>query len=256
MPTNAAWAVAGDDRPHRTTLRSGDLEQVVSTGKAIAGLVPEQGDSVKHSLMSPVAYGLVAHSRSWKGDPRKVVERLTADVHALAAKHATEPRELPELLCIGDLAGWRLGHGPGTRFILPSAIVPGTAAREGALALLQEEFESHPNHVVRSPDAVQLLVEQPHGECQVQYLPGHIDPESPTDVWVKFRPVGAFVAALYDRLAYRDEAPLDISRYFSRVHVPASSGGLSLGRGRLPWPRTVIPDKFWADGSRLGAVFF
>jgi len=240
----------------KTTLRSGDLEKVLTTAKAIAGLVPKQVASAKQALMAPVVFGLLAHSHSWGGDPRTVVERLTAKIHGLAAKHAAEPRELPELLCIADLAGWRRGHCVGSRFVLWDAVVPNAAEREKHLARLQKEYAGYPQLVNRGPDLAQLWVERPHSEYQVQYFPSHIEPSTPTESWTKVRPVGAFMAALYDKLSYRDQALLTISSYFSRVHIPGSSGGLDMGCGKLPWPRTVIPDTIWNGRCELDAVYF
>ena len=175
------------------------------------------------------------------------VNKITNELHDLASKHASEPRELPELICIADLAGWRLGHAASCQIFLHEIITPDILIREAALLLLQKDYEGFQQKVYRTAECISLYVDRPHSEYQQQFYSTGIDCNSPIDTWINFSPIGAFVAALWDKLAYRDESLLDICNYFSDTHIPASSGGINMAGGKLSWARSVLSQDVW-DG--------
>ncbi|WP_154665198.1 DUF6602 domain-containing protein [Pseudomonas fulva] len=233
----------------KLTLKSGHLEKVMRNAKVIASLSPKQIGSPKKELMSPLIYGVLAHSHTWKSDAKTVVAELTNKIHNIA-KQASEPRELPELICIADLAGWRLSHSTTTHYIFGDYNIPDATTRESYINHLKSLHAdcSHQEH--RDAHFHQLWVDKPHSEYMVQFYPEHIDHEAPDQIWEKFTPVGAFIGAMYDKLAYRDESLLNISHYFKSVHIPGSNGGVKLAGGKLPWPSNVINKSTWESPRR------
>jgi hypothetical protein len=228
----------------KTTLKTSHIREVMENAAAIARLKPRQpgGGPVKE-LFSPIVYGLLAHSHESKADSRSVVNRLTDEIRQRGRDFAREPRDLPELICIADLAGWRLGHSLMT---VQTCFHPDRALRVAAANALQSQFrrEGYPTGEVQDNEvAAMIQAQRPSSEYQIQFYPPHIDAEKPVETWQNFRPLGAFLSALYQKLAYRDTTLKDLSDYFSAVHVPGSSGGLSLGD--FVWPWSVIDPETW-----------
>lgn len=243
----------------KLTLKPGHLEKVMKNAKLIAGLQPKPSGSPQKEIMAPLVYGVLAHSYSWSADKDSVVTRITEKIHELG-QQAIEPRELPELVCIADLAGWRLAHCSIARYTVGDWVEPDPSIRDAAIELIKKEYAGFPQKNHRTSSYVQLLIEKPHSEYTTQYYPEHINSNTPTESWERFTPIGAFIAALYDKLAYRDPGLLNISEYFKAVHVPASSGGVNQAKGKLQWPRSVISDATWATswdkGPEWQEVFF
>lgn len=229
----------------KLTLKPGHLEKIMETARLIAELSPKRTGSPRKEMMSPLVYGVLAHGHSWKSDAKTVVTDLTDKIHTLASK-ASEPRELPELICIADLAGWRLSHSANTRYIFGSHNTTDAETRSLYVESLKTKYKNHSFLEHRDPHHHQLWVNKPHSEYIIQYYPPHVDPEAPDTAWEKFTPVGAFIGALYDKLAYRDDALLNISHYFKSVNIPGSSGGVKMAEGRLPWPSSILRDTTWA----------
>lgn len=228
----------------KLTLKPGHLDKIMDTAKKIASLSPKQTGSPRKEIMSPLVYGLLAHSHSWKSNPKTVVSDLTDKIHELASK-ASEPRELPELVCVADLAGWRLGHNAITRYIFGSFNTASAEVRSQYVKSLKAAHNGLSMSEQQEPDFHQLWVNKPHSEYIVQYYPQHVDPDLPDNTWKKFTPVGAFIGALYDKLAYRDSSLLNITHYFESVHIPGSNGGLKFADGKLPWPSSILLDATW-----------
>lgn len=230
----------------KLTLKPGHLEKVMKNAKLIAELQPKPTGSPQKEIMAPLVYGVLAHSHAWKSDEDSVVKNITDKIHELGQK-ASEPRELPELVCIADLAGWRLAHAQYTHYFFIDLMIPDPSLRDAAAKKIEEIYQNIPTQIYRTSDSVQMFIDQPYSQYRPQYYPAHIDSKTPTDSWARFTPIGAFIAALYDKLAYRDPGLLNISEYFNSVHVPASSGGVGPDYQKIPWPRSIISDKTWAN---------
>ena len=247
----------------KLTLKSEHLEKLMKNAKLIAELQPKKSGSPQKEIMAPLVYGVLAHSHAWKSDKDSVVKSITEKLHEFG-KIASEPRELPELVCIADLAGWRLSHAQYTHYGFVDVITPDPAMRNALARAVVDRYQNIPTRVANMGDSIQLFIDQPYSQYNPQYYPEHIDSNTPTDSWVRFTPVGAFIAALYDKLAYRDPGLLNISEYFQSVHVPASSGCIGPDFPKVPWPRNIISDETWADtwggnrpkGSEWRWIFF
>ncbi|WP_296726096.1 DUF6602 domain-containing protein [Variovorax sp.] len=243
----------------KLTLKANHIEKVMQNAKLIAELQSKPSGSPQREIFSPFVYGLLAHSHAWRDSNDAVVARVTEKLHDVG-QQANEPRELPELVCVADLAGWRISHCSLAHFIIADWAVPDPEVRSRAIDLIREEYAGFPQKVHRTPSYIQLWVEKPHSEYGVQYYPEHVNSNAPPEIWERFTPVGAFIAALYDKLAYRDPSLLNISNYFREVHIPASSGGVNMAKGKLQWPRSVITDATWAASWNQGVewqeVFF
>lgn len=244
----------------KLTLRSGHLEKAMNNAKIIAGLKPKQKGSPQKELMSPIVYGVLAHSHAWESSNDTTVSNLTDKIHKLG-QQAKEPRELPELVCIADLSGWRLSHCVYTHHIIGQWMTPDANLRRIVAHQLKDELGSFATKMHETETAIQLWANRPHSQYTVQYYPEHVCSTNPTDVWTRFTPVGAFIAALYDKLAYRDPSLLNISSYFKAVHVPASTGGgVNSANGELKWSPEILSDSIWNSpwekGPEWQEIFF
>lgn len=230
----------------KLTLKPGHLEKVMKNAKYIAELSPKPTGSPQKEILAPLIYGVLAHSYAWKSEKDSVVKNITDKIHELG-QEASEPRELPELVCIADLAGWRLSHSQYTHYFILDLLTPDISDRNAVANKIKERYKNIPTQVINRPDSVQLFIDQPYSQYRPQYYPEHIDSNAPTESWARFTPIGAFIAALYDKLAYRDPGLLNISEYFSSVHVPASSGCVGPDYAKIPWARSIISDETWVE---------
>jgi len=90
----------------KLTLKKEHIENAVKCGIQLKHLVPRKGGTPYRELNSPIIYGLLAHSHSWKGQksrPIKNVEKHLVNCDRANVKH---PREMMDILCVSDLANW------------------------------------------------------------------------------------------------------------------------------------------------------
>ncbi len=65
----------------------------------------------RHEMTSPVKFGLLCHTHSWKGD---AISTVGAHIKELDKATAMHPRECIDYVCISDLASWACGRMPFT----------------------------------------------------------------------------------------------------------------------------------------------
>lgn len=73
--------------------------------------VPARTGTPRDELYGPMIVGLLAHSHSWKGDKSKPVDNI-AKLMRKATDKISHPRELIDLVCVGDLATWLVQKVP------------------------------------------------------------------------------------------------------------------------------------------------
>ena len=108
----------------KITLKAEDIKKVFENSVKIRKLYSRRVGSPYKELNSPIIYGLLAHSHSWKKEnssPFSVIENhiMTAD------KSLSHPSEMVDMICVADLATWAAskmtitgaGEGAGTSYI-------------------------------------------------------------------------------------------------------------------------------------------
>lgn len=99
----------------KTTLKSDHIKKMMENSRFITTLSYSEGGSPRKDLNKKIYYGLLAHSHEWK-KPRSKPKK---NVHAAIAKYdleiVTHPREMPDIICVADVATWR-----SSKLVIPS----------------------------------------------------------------------------------------------------------------------------------------
>ena len=86
----------------KTTLVASHIHDAVKTAQKVKSLFRPRTGSAYKELHSPIVYGLLAHSHSWKNEHSKPIDNIERNL-GQAEKSVTHPRELIDLLCVSDL---------------------------------------------------------------------------------------------------------------------------------------------------------
>jgi hypothetical protein len=188
----------------KTTLTARHVRESVDRAKAFKALFGERTGNPRVELSSPLIYGLLAHSHSWKGkrsDPIGNIQQALED----ANQEVDHPRFEMDLLCVADLAAWH-------RFTMvryEASWAPLTSDRN------REIFGGNWGPMTS------FLCADAAAENQSK----------------TFKPVGAFVGTLTQSLAWSDPPLRDIADYYRRANL------LGQGSGHMrPWPVAVLSD--------------
>lgn len=90
----------------KITLRAEHITKFFKNAATIGKHLPERVGTPFRELQSSIIYGLLAHSHCWKkkrSDPIKNIENSIRKNNYDIIKH---PREMPDILCVADLATW------------------------------------------------------------------------------------------------------------------------------------------------------
>jgi hypothetical protein len=63
--------------------------------------------TLRHELVPPIFYGLLAESHAWKSPSSKPFDNVETAITEFEASHLNSPREGLDLICIADLGCWR-----------------------------------------------------------------------------------------------------------------------------------------------------
>lgn len=182
----------------KNTITAAYVKSSVKRCAEFKDLFPQRQGSPREELRSPLIYGLLAHSHSWKGDNSDPIGNIERALEA-ASPSVTHPRFEMDLLCVADLATWSSTYISRYEAAWQPDNLPALLSAFGA-----------------SCGPITAMT------CSSQGLPSQ--PQT-------FRPVGALLDAITYRLAWVDPNVRDISNYFRRVNL----GGSSSGKMRY-WP--------------------
>lgn len=96
----------------KLTVSAGDIAKTVENCAAIKRLTVRRSGSPYLELNSPLIYGLLAHSHSWKEPQSKPIDNVTQQLAKKDREVTKHPRETLDLLCVADLATWLVGKSP------------------------------------------------------------------------------------------------------------------------------------------------
>ena len=92
----------------KTTLKAEHIEKAVKNCVEIKNLYPVREGTPYKELHTPIVYGLLAHSHSWKGKNSTPEKNIEQKLHEADYLHVSHPRQALDLLCVPDLAAWTL----------------------------------------------------------------------------------------------------------------------------------------------------
>ena len=183
----------------KTTLTAAHVIDSMTRCSDFKGLYEKREGSPRVELTSPLIYGVLAHSHSWKSKGSKPIENVNKALLDGSAK-VSEPQLAVDLLCVADLASWSSQY----------------------IAMYRADWR---------PDAsaaLQAIFGGPVGPLTA-YMCSRKDGNPP-----EFQPVGALIASLTNRLAWDDEPLRGIAEYYMAANLLGSGQGDS-----RPWPLSV-----------------
>ncbi len=188
----------------KTTLKASHVKAAVERCIEFKRLYPERTGSPYRELRSPLIYGLLAHSHSWKGersDPVGNIKKVLED----AAPAVSHPRLMLDLLCVADLATWSGSYITDYR----------AAWKPEDRQELEQDFGGP-----RGPMS-SLVCSAVDGDQQAS----------------EFRPIGALISHLTQKLAREDVAVRDIADYYRMANMWGTGQGMM-----QPWPVSVYSE--------------
>jgi len=92
----------------KNTLKANHIEEAVSTSKIVKSLAEDRSGTPFKELHSPIIYGVLAHSHTWKGANSTPIKNIQNKVTEEDRRIVTHPNQSIDLLCVADLGTWSL----------------------------------------------------------------------------------------------------------------------------------------------------
>lgn len=91
----------------KITLKARHIEEAVKTAKFLRkSLKLEKETTPFKELHSPITYGVLAHSHSWKSKGSTPLDNIERKLSECDFNYTTHPSEMVDIICIADLACW------------------------------------------------------------------------------------------------------------------------------------------------------
>jgi len=189
----------------KVTLKPSHIRQAVHNSTAIKQSLPIRHGSPYLELHSPIIYGILAHSHSWREENSTPVKNIERHLHSFDREFVKHPREMLDIICVADLATWSSSR---LSYIGPSYM----------------------------PDWQNLSHIYGHsGSAFTSYVCHSYTTEMQT---TKFTPVGAALSSLLRKIAWEDHSIRPLASYFDLVNVE----GWGSGNMRL-WTPEIFSDE-------------
>lgn len=187
----------------KVTLKGHHIKEFIRNSIEIKYLVERQYGSPYRELQSPLLYGLLAHSHSWKAPGSTPIEHVTFKFKEAEKRYITHPIFYPDLMCISDLAAWsinKLSHIGPLQF--PNA---------------PEPFAAH-----YSPEG-SILTSMVRNSNTVYGMKAEITA------------IGSTITNLLKKLSWEYPGLRTLSRYFTKAEIAGDGTGEALAQ---LWPIT------------------
>ena len=191
----------------KTTLRTAHIRDAAVTCVALKELYSPRTGSPYLELHSPILYGLLSHSHSWKSDSVSVESLITGRLMEYDQQYVRHPREALDMICVADLGTWTSGK---ITFLGPSQI----------------SFADNPAFAE---------MYGPLGSAVTDYVKQTGNQNDPAEL---FTPIGALIANLTRKLAWEIPNLRALADYYTQADV----GGPGQGYGRN-WPSSIYSDE-------------
>jgi len=189
----------------KITLKAKHIEDFVKNSIEIKSHIEERKGTPYKELQSPIIYGLLAHSHSWKGDNSKPAENIENKLMESDNTLITHPIQMPDIICVADLACW---SSRKIVFIGPKQI-PNWSTMES--------------------------IYDKNGFATTAYVGHSREPENQSDA---FSPIGAMLTSVLNKLAWEYPNLRQLSRYFTLTNIQGS------GQGSMrKWDSTIYSDE-------------
>lgn len=194
----------------KTTLKAQHIAASLTNASEIRAHLPERKGTPYRELYSPIVYGLLAHSHSWKSANSTPVQNVTSNLQSGDLMHTKHPREMLDLVCIADLAVWGASK---LTFTGPS------------------QYRDDP----QIWEEVMKPIYGEHGCATTAYICSSPFTENQAE---HFTPVGNMLSNLWSLLAREHHDMRKLEEYFRRANLRGS------GRGQMrPWATSIYSDE-------------
>lgn len=192
----------------KVTLKAAHITEALKNCIAIKSLfTPRKGSPFKE-LNSPILYGLLAHSHSWKSNNSKPVQNIENKLIAEDRRLVKHPRDMIDLICVADLGVWA---SLKNTFLISNERI--------ACVTFEKIHNQSGQSLVASTAYLKYLSTS---ENQVKY----------------FQPIGALIFQLFYKLALENEEFRSLANYYQKVNI----GGSGSGRIR-EWLNDIYSDE-------------
>ncbi|RYV01056.1 hypothetical protein SOPP22_16790 [Shewanella sp. OPT22] len=197
----------------KVTLKSQDIAEAISTCQNIKSLYKKRIGTPYKELHSPIIYGLLAHSHSWKGENSTPIENIQKKIIEEDYSKITHPINSLDLLCVADLGMWSIFK---TTFTGPKHFPD--------WSLLSDMYG-------------------PDGSATSGYV-GFTHQVS--DQETMFTPMGSLIFNLSLRLAWENSESRDLADYYRETNLSGSGNGFM-----RKWPSSIY-SKFTREKVEAG----
>jgi hypothetical protein len=188
----------------KLTLKASHIAKLVRNCIAIKSLFRPRRGSPYRELRTPIIYGLLAHSHSWKAAGSDPIRNIEGTPEAADSNLVLHPRFGVDLLCVSDLASWTNLAMP---FFGPAYVPPG-----------EWKITSYPDGYA--------------GTSYIAHTRG-----SPNQV-VDFSPIGVLISYFMQKLAWEDSSCRDLADYYRLTNLSGNGAGV-----QRMWRSTIYSDE-------------
>ncbi len=189
----------------KTTLKASHISDAMKTCAKIKSFYPARSGTPFKELHSPLVYGLLAHSHSWKGDKSNPEENIQQKLIESDAEFTHHPRQQLDMLCVADLASWTSSK---MTFLGPRQI---------------------PDWSSMAP------IYGVNGSATSAYL-GHS--YSQGQQVEQFTPIGVLISYLSQKMAWEDNSFRDLADYYRIANIAGWGAGFM-----RKWPASIYSNE-------------
>jgi hypothetical protein len=205
----------------KLTLKAQHIQDFIKNSIEIKSHVEERKGSPYRELQSPIIYGLLAHSHSWKGENSTPVINIQEKLIESDESFITHPIQTPDIICVADLACWSTSK---MAFFGPKQM---------------------PNWASMAP------IYGDNGSATTAYVGHSNEIEKQVE---NFTPIGAMITSLLNKLAWEYPNLRQLARYFTLTNIEG------FGQGYMrKWESSIYSDEIRGRvelGQLINGVFW
>lgn len=176
----------------KVTLTAAHVNEAVENCVKIKDLFDARTGTPYKEVHSPIVFGLLAHSHSWKGKKSTPLENIETKLLSEDLLQVGHPRLMLDLVCVADLAAWTSSI---MTFFGPSQI----------------------------PDWEKMApIYGPNGSATTAYIGHAANDDNQVD---HFTPVGVLISLLSEKLAWEHPQHRSLADYFRLTNISGSGKG-------------------------------
>ncbi|PRX22465.1 hypothetical protein BX659_12819 [Orenia metallireducens] len=189
----------------KVTLKAKHIQEAIRNSVEIRKLFPNRFGTPYKELHSPITYGLLAHSHSWKNENSTPIKNIEQTLYREDKKQVNHPREMLDLICVADLATW----------------------------VVSKMTYIGPNQVSEWENLSQIYGKE--GCATTSYIQFSNQIESQVN---NFTPIGTTINSIINKLSWENKELRRLADYFRLVNLSGS------GKGYMrKWDNSIYSDE-------------